>query len=399
MKQVFVSPGFIVLLIIASAIIIKEFINPIGMYGASNWSLTYYMVELIQGAFSLSIIIVITFYTAEVEWRARNTGIVDIVDSMPVHNFIFWLSKLLAVSLIVVVLLGFGMLFTLANQLRDPNKIDPVCYVSANEVAQQWFGHQLLPANVQGSAVLSETLSQYAALQLMVNKYGETKLRQFLSSELDDYLRGRSTEYLQEMPLMRAENQAYIYYNKGSIVMMAIADRIGFDKLNKAIKGLLEKFENSNSRKATTLDLLSAIKEVADPKAHAFINQQFSDINLYNIKLLAAKWEKETSQVNLKIDAARVIADGLGNETPAVFDDVVDIVVFANDPSDFSSETVVLYRQKHRLVNGENELVIRLDGSLNDGSQPAYVGVDPFVRFIGTDVKDNVLRIKTKAEE
>jgi ABC-2 type transport system permease protein len=78
---------------------------------------------------------------------------------------------------------------------------------------------------------------------------------------------------------------------------------------------------------------------------------------------------------------------------------VVDIVVFANDPSDFSSETVVLYRQKHRLVNGENELVIRLDGSFNDGSQPAYVGVDPFVRFIGTDVKDNVLRIKTKAEE
>jgi len=76
-------------------------------------------------------------------------------------------------------------------------------------------------------------------------------------------------------------------------------------------------------------------------QAAALVQQtRYTTTCVINIKLLAAKWEKKTSLVNLKIDAARVIADGLGNETPAVFDDVVDIVVFASDPSDFSSETV-----------------------------------------------------------
>jgi ABC-2 type transport system permease protein len=119
MKQVFLSPGFIVLLIIAAVIVIKEFVNPQGMYGTSNWPLTQYMVMLIQGAFSISIIIVITFYTAEVVWRERSTGIGDIVDSMPVHNFTFWFSKLIAVSLIIISLLAVGMLSTLANQLSQ----------------------------------------------------------------------------------------------------------------------------------------------------------------------------------------------------------------------------------------------------------------------------------------
>jgi ABC-2 type transport system permease protein len=277
--------------------------------------------------------------------------------------------------------------------LRDSDEIDPVYYITAHEVAHQWFGHQLDAANVQGSAVLSETLSQYAALQMMVKKYGETKIRKFLSFELDAYLTGRANEYLEEMPLMRAENQAYIHYRKGSIVMMAIADRVGFDNLNQAIKGLLEKYTFAETRKASTLDLLNAIKAVAEPSVHAFIEQQFTDINLYNIQLIDLKWEKDTSQLQLNINTARTIADGEGTETKAVFDDFVDIVVFSNDPNDFDSDTLILYRKKHRLTDGENQLVITLDSKENESVEPVYVGVDPFIMFIDRDSKDNVLKL------
>jgi ABC-2 type transport system permease protein len=276
---------------------------------------------------------------------------------------------------------------------RDTNEIDLVYYVTAHEVAHQWFGHQLNPANVQGSAVLSETLSQYAALQLMVKKYGETKIRKFLSFELDGYLSGRANEYLEEMPLLRAEDQAYIHYRKGSVVMMAIADRVGFEKLNQAIKGLVQKYKFSEGHKATTLDLLSAIKAVAEPTDHSFIEQQFTEINLYNIKLVEAKWEKDSDQISLKIDTARMIADGEGNETTAIFYDEVDIVVFSDDPNDFDSDTVILYRKKHQLLDGESELVITLDLNESNSIKPAYVGVDPFVRFIDKDSKDNILKL------
>lgn len=277
--------------------------------------------------------------------------------------------------------------------LRDTSEIDPVYYVTAHEVAHQWFGHQLNPANVQGSAVLTETLSQYAALQLMVKKYGEIKIRKFLTFELDDYLRGRANEYLEEMPLMRAEDQAYIHYNKGSVVMMAIADRIGFDNLNTAIRVVLNKFNDSPARKATTLDLLSAIKASANPKAHAFIEQQFTEINLYNMRLLEAAWKKDAAQIRLKISAARTIADGLGNEVSAPFDDWVDIVVFSDDPNDFNSDSVILYRQKHHINDGESELTITLDKTAFEGLTPMYVGIDPFVRFIDRDSKDNVMKL------
>lgn len=279
------------------------------------------------------------------------------------------------------------------TDLRDANEIDPVYYITAHEVAHQWFGHQLDAANVQGSAILSESLSQYAALQVMQKEYGEVKIRKFLGYELDSYLRGRSTEYLEEMPFMRAENQQYIHYRKGSVVMLAIADRIGFEALNLALKGLIEKFKFSDSRRATTLDLLDAIKQVSAPTNYAFIDQQFSEITLYDIKLEEAEWKKDDAQITLKIDLSRYIADGEGNEVKVVFDDWVDIVVFSDDPNDFDADTRILYRHKHQLRDGKNELSIPLSVAEDTEFTPAYVGVDPFIRYIDRDSKDNIVKL------
>ena len=45
--------------------------------------------------------------------------------------------------------------------------IDYVFYVTAHEMAHQWWGHQVTAANVQGSTMLIESLSQYSALMVM----------------------------------------------------------------------------------------------------------------------------------------------------------------------------------------------------------------------------------------
>ena len=67
--------------------------------------------------------------------------------------------------------------------------------------------------------MLVETLAQYSALMVMKQKYGEAKMERFLQYELDRYLLGRSTEQKKELPLSRVENQPYIHYRKGSLVM------------------------------------------------------------------------------------------------------------------------------------------------------------------------------------
>ncbi|MEO7252341.1 MAG: hypothetical protein ABIW30_07025, partial [Arenimonas sp.] len=94
--------------------------------------------------------------------------------------------------------------------LRDKNAIDYVFYVTAHEVAHQWWAHQVIGANVQGSTVLSESLAQYSALMVMEKEYGRAKMHRFLKYELDNYLSGRGGELVEELPLFRVENQPYI---------------------------------------------------------------------------------------------------------------------------------------------------------------------------------------------
>src|SRR3954471_2428505 len=51
--------------------------------------------------------------------------------------------------------------------LRDKDDLDYVFYVTAHEMAHQWWGHQVIGAKVQGSTMLTESLAQYSAMMVM----------------------------------------------------------------------------------------------------------------------------------------------------------------------------------------------------------------------------------------
>jgi ABC-2 type transport system permease protein len=130
MKQIIFSPAFPILMVFCAFNLIAQFIDPRGFYGAPNWPLTQSMVQLIDGAFSLVNIIVITYYSAEVVWRERSAGIGDITDSMPVANVTYWLSKFFAVCLVIICIFLVGMLATIANQIAlGYANIDIVQYI------------------------------------------------------------------------------------------------------------------------------------------------------------------------------------------------------------------------------------------------------------------------------
>ena len=276
------------------------------------------------------------------------------------------------------------------NDTRDPDDIDIPYYVTAHEVAHQWWAHQVTPANVQGSAIISETLSQYGALMVMERKYGEPKIRQFLTRELDRYLRGRTTELLEETPLMLAEGQNYIHYRKGAVVMMSLKDKLGEEKLNRALKGMVDDWKFREDLYPTTKDLMAKFKQEANADEASYIDSLFKEITLYDLVAKNATTQMNNDNkytVSLDISAARFVADGQGKEDEAPFDEWVDIVLFANDPDDFAGESDIIYRQKHRVVSGDNSLEITVD------KEPKFAGVDPFVRFIDRDTQNNILRI------
>lgn len=274
--------------------------------------------------------------------------------------------------------------------LRDPDNIDPVYYVTAHEVAHQWWGHQVGAANVQGSNAIVESLSQYSALMVMEKKYGPQKLRSFLKYELDRYLRGRTAERDEEMPFMRTENQQYIHYNKGSVVTMSIRDRLGEERMNTALKEFLNEYKFSNDPYPTTQDLLAVLQSVATPEEGQFIEQLFSEIALYDLRtksVEAKELDDGQYEITFVVSADRFIANGQGEEEQVDLDELIDIALFSADPDDLYAQDSVLYQQKHRVKSGENTFVIVVD------KMPVYAGIDPFVKLIDRDSNDNITKL------
>ena len=83
-----------------------------------------------------------------------------------------------------------------------------------------------------------ETMAQYSALMVMKAMNGEDKIRRFLKYELDRYLSARGGEAIEELPLNRVENQPYIHYRKGAVVMYLLQDRLGEDRVNAMLASL-----------------------------------------------------------------------------------------------------------------------------------------------------------------
>jgi ABC-type transport system involved in multi-copper enzyme maturation permease subunit len=276
------------------------------------------------------------------------------------------------------------------TDLRDPENIDAVYYVTAHEVAHQWWGHQVGAADVQGSAVISESLSQYAALMVMEKKYGADKIRKFLKYELDGYLRGRSGERIGEQPLLRSESQSYIHYQKGSVVMMAIKDRLGEERLNANLKAFNERYRYRNDPFPTTLDLVSYLSQNTEAEEKSFIEDLFNSITLYDLRVKDAKVTELADgkfQLNIVLHADKLVADEKGTQTTQALAEQIDIGVFSVDPDQTSGESGVIYLKKHQLTTGENSIELVLD------QKPLYVGVDPFVRLIDRDGADNIRKL------
>jgi ABC-2 type transport system permease protein len=111
-----------------------------------------------------------------------------------------------------------------------------VTYVTAHEVAHQWWAHQVIGADRQGSTMLSESFAQYSALLVMEQLYGKERIRKFLKYELDRYLRARGGELIEELPLARVENQPYIHYQKGTLAMVWLREVVGTKVVNRALQ-------------------------------------------------------------------------------------------------------------------------------------------------------------------
>lgn len=274
-------------------------------------------------------------------------------------------------------------------RVEDPEEdIDYPFYVTAHEVAHQWWAHQVIGADLQGSTLMSETLSQYSALLVMEHEYGEDHIHRFLKYELDSYLQGRAFERKKELPLIRVENQPYIHYNKGAIAMFALKDYIGEEALNDALRRYVEAVAWQDPPYTTSREFVAYLRSATPPELQYVIDDLFEHITLYENRAVSAT-SKPTAdgrfEVKLTIDARKVRAGEQGEETPVALNDLIDVAVFGGEDGKKR-----LYLQKHRITDDTDEIVVVVD------QLPVEAGIDPYYKLIDRHPDDNRVDVETE---
>lgn len=274
--------------------------------------------------------------------------------------------------------------------IRDQDAIDYVFYVTAHEIAHQWWAHQVIGADMQGSTVLSESLAQYSALMVMEKEYGRQKMRRFLKNELDSYLSGRGGEIIEELPLYRVENQPYIHYRKGAMVFYRLREDMGEAALNRALKAFLQDKGYQQPPYTTSQELLGYLRAEAGPEREPLIVDLFEKISFYDNRVEEATAKKRADGkyvVTLDLRAAKRYADGKGKETAGKLDDWIEVGVFARSGSDKEEDEKPLYLKRHRITEETPKLVVVVD------AEPYEAGFDPYNKLIDRVSSDNRKRV------
>jgi ABC-2 type transport system permease protein len=274
--------------------------------------------------------------------------------------------------------------------LRDPNDIDYVFYVTAHEVAHQWWAHQVIGANVQGVTMLDETFAQYSSLMLQEKEYGPAQMRKFLKFELDRYLNGRGGEIVEEMPLALNENQDYIHYRKGSVVMYALKDYIGEDVVDRTLARYDREKAFQQPPYTITTEFLDDLRQEADPRWQPLIEDLFTKITVFDNRVTEATAKKRDDgkyDVIMKVHAQKTYSDGQGKVTQGKIDTPIEIGVFGRAPDGKEAHEKILLLEKRAVSDGDSTITVVVDG------EPYEAGIDPYNKLVDRVSDDNRIKV------
>ena len=278
---------------------------------------------------------------------------------------------------------GFGFIIDLEDE--DNNVIDAVI---AHEMAHQWWAHQEVGAAVQGGTMLTESFAEYSSLMVMKQNSDPMKMTEFLKYDFNRYLEGRSGERRGENPLYKVENQQYIHYGKGSVVMYALQEYIGEDKVNNALRSFLGSSKYKTPPYPTTYDFLACLEPQVPDSLKYLITDWFKEITLYDFRLKEADYQKVNDEkylVKIQFEAIKTYSDSIGNNKEQPLNEWVDIGAMTVD-----DDKILL--TVNRIKVDKKEMTY----SFETNEKPGKIVIDPKRLLIERVIKDNS---KTAEEE
>ncbi|MBA4159698.1 MAG: hypothetical protein H0X65_19810, partial [Gemmatimonadetes bacterium] len=268
--------------------------------------------------------------------------------------------------------------------------LDVIFEVVAHEMGHQWWGMQLKPAFAEGAGVVSESLAWYSAMQLVKNVKDREALRRFMS-----WMRQPNPwpPIRTGLPLLRAMDP-WANYRKGPYALHALSEYIGEQRVNGALRSLLEK-KTADGSLATTLDLYRELQAVTPDSLRPLLHDLF-EVNTFwtfdTRQATAVQTEAGAWQVTLEVEARKVVADSAGKATELPMNDWVEIGVFAAaEPSEVLGD--LIYLRRHRIRSGGQTITVTVP------RKPARAGIDPYNLLDweeGAD-DDNIERVEVES--
>ena len=274
--------------------------------------------------------------------------------------------------------------FSLFNPQDDPRGLDFPFAVVAHEVAHQWWGNQVTPAFVQGGPLLNDGLAWYSAMGVVEETYGHEHLDRLLGAMRQAYLTPRARA---GVPLLQAHDW-FLAYRKGPFAMYALREYVGEERVNVALRRLLEKHGSGTPPLPTSLDLYAELQAVTPDSLKPLLADLFEANTFWELaakRVTAEQDDKGAWQVTLDVRARKVVVDSEGLETEVPMDDLVEVGVFA--PAGDGGLGEPLYLRMHRIRSGEQRITVTVP------SKPARGGIDPRNLLIDVEAGDNVREV------
>jgi len=276
---------------------------------------------------------------------------------------------------------------------KNQEKIDVPFYITAHEVAHQWWAHQVIGGNVQGSVLMSETMSQYSALMVMEKQYGKQAMKKFLKYEMDKYLIGRTMETKKEMPLMLCENQDYIHYNKGSVIMYSLKDYLGENVLNGALKAYLNKTKFQEPPYTNSIEFVSYLRAATPDSLKYIITDMFETITIYEnyVKDLSyTRTQDGKYKVSLTVGSVKFRSDSIGRNSKIPVADYMDIGIFSDKAANGKTGDKELVLQRIKMDKPEKTFEFIIN------EKPSSAGIDPYNKLIDRTPDNNTWKFGSK---
>lgn len=264
-------------------------------------------------------------------------------------------------------------------------EFDQVFFGVAHELAHTWWGGQVRSASdvSGGQGFVSEALANYSAMMVTEKTFGMDAAREVYDYQMWRYLRMRA-ERARDVPLLEAQDHAYITYGKGAVALYTLRQQIGEERLHSALRGFLEQHRDGQPPYPTSYDLYSALRAAAPESLHPLLTDLFETVTLWDMRIRQASVDRTAAgdyEVTLNVSARKVRSDEIGNETEVPMDDLVEVGLFEAD-----GETP-FYLARHRIRDGEQTIQIVVP------REPARAGLDPGRQLIERNRDDNVVTV------